>query len=484
MKNNQPKNDVWMLKDSNAESLNYEEIYKFDFSYVSSEEIKEVLKVYVWMNYKTKNKTTQSLYAEILKFKHFNDFAVNRNITRLIDLTEEDIADFVSYLKTNISELTKKPFAFQYQKKLLTVIKSIIYWCQAQNPATVPDKEIFTDNEYTGVNRKLEIEYIPDDVLAQINNALIKEENPYIKYGVVILESTGMRLGELLKLSIHCIKPHLISGYTISGFEQKKRKERPPMPVSNECVVAVEKLLECTRELRAQANESMKDLLYIDTIKRANKYENNIGEIGVVKYSTLKWWFQCFIRENKIMNSKGELYNLTYHQFKRTLGMDMLSEVKNIKVIQDVLGDKNLLNTKPVTADKKDKESDRKFKGIRILRNINQIDASIIDNPVELEWFRANNDKCITGLSDGYCTKPSKNGEICDRLLKRKKCYTCSGYITTPEYLEAHKNHLNVLEKQLKYNIYGDHYVEHFMPTMEVLKAIISKLEDMRDGRY
>ena len=49
--------------------------------------------------------------------------------------------------------------------------------------------------------------------------------------------------------------------------------------------------------------------------------------------------------------------------------------------------------------------------------------------------LKANKDKCVAGLCDGYCTKPVTDGNICPRLLKRQKCYTCSRYITTPEYL-------------------------------------------------
>ncbi len=71
------------------------------------------------------------------------------------------------------------------------------------------------------------------------------------------------------------------------------------------------------------------------------------------------------------------------------------------------------------------------------------------------------------------------NGEVCDRLLKRKKCYTCSRFITTPEYLENHKNYLNELEYQIENNIYGEHYAEHFKPTIVVLREIIAKLEEL-----
>ena len=160
----------------------------------------------------------------------------------------------------------------------------------------------------------------------------------------------------------------------------------------------------------------------------------------------------------------------------------MHSKGTDITVIQQVLGHTNPYATRLHYADVKDRERAEVFRNIGIIGNINMVGADMISNPVELEWFKANKEKCIAGMCDGYCTKPFIDGKICDRLLKRQKCYTCSRYITTPEYLEAHKNHLRSLEEQLEGNIYGKHYAEHFLPTIEILKVIIIKLEALQNG--
>ncbi|WP_153042956.1 hypothetical protein [Clostridium coskatii] len=69
-------------------------------------------------------------------------------------------------------------------------------------------------------------------------------------------------------------------------------------------------------------------------------------------------------------------------------------------------------------------------------------------------------------------------------VIKRQRCYTCSRYITTPEYLEAHKNHLASLGGQVAEGaIYGEHYAEHFGPIIEVLKVIIERLEELQNGK-
>ena len=474
-----PDGDVWNIVDNDKDSQHYGRNFKFDFSYISSEEIKGVVKDYVWQNYRVGNKTLSTVYKYLNSdLTRFFMFVENRNI-KLSELNNSDIDIYISMLHTTISERTGKPLSYQYQKKTLDAVKDFIRWCQIHRPNDVPATEIFTGNEYIGVNRKLKIDFIPDDVVAQINEALKTEENPYLKYGIIILQSTGMRIGDLLKLRIDCIKPHLISGYTIEWTQHKGRKNKAPMPVRSECVAAIEKLIEITAEIREEADEQDKDTLMI--------WRTNIGRTaGQIKpisqrtFGTV--WFDKFIKDNNIKDTDGEYYNLTSHQFRRTLGTDMLSKGTNINVIQQVLGHSDPSVTKRFYADVKDKERAELFKSVGVIGNINQIQSSAFDNVSEFEWFKANKDKSAC-MCDGYCTKPVVDGKICNRLLKRQKCYTCSRYITTPEYLEAHKQHLANLEKQLEEGaIYGEHYAEHFIPTIEVLKVIIERLEGLQSG--
>lgn len=474
-----PDGDVWNIVDNDKDSQHYGRNFKFDFSYISSEEIKDIVKDYVWQNYRVGNKTISTLYAkELMYFKFFEVFAKARGIKTLKSLSNTDIDNYVSYLRTCLTS-RNKPLKYNSQKAALDCLKNIVRWCQIHRPNDVSATEIFTGNEYNGVNRKLKIDFIPDDVVAQINEALKTEENPYLKYGIIILQSTGMRIGDLLKLSIDCIKPHLISGYTIEWTQHKGRRDKAPMPVRSECVAAIEKLIEVTSELREKCIEKDKDILLINTIKSGNKYGSEAGKICAISQGTFHWWLEIFIRDNNIKDANGDYYNLTSHQFRRTLGTDMLSKGTNINVIQQVLGHSDPSVTKRFYADVKDKERAEVFKSVGVIGNINQIQSSVFDNVSEFEWFKANKDKSAC-LCDGYCTKPVVDGKICDRFLKRQKCYTCSRYITTPEYLEAHKKHLANLEKQLEEGaIYGEHYAEHFIPTIEVLKVIIERLEGL-----
>lgn len=478
MPNKQPVGDLWHIQDTDPESLHFGHVFHFDFGFIHSEELKDVLKDYIWQNWKTGNRTLRRLYNAPCRFRFFIEFAKLHNISSLVELDNDKIELFITYLRTAISPLKKKPLSYRTQKDCLDGLKAIVAWCRLHRPEAVPPIEIFTGNEYTGVNRHLEIDFIPDDVMAQINLALKTENNSYLKYGIIILETTGMRLGDLLKLRVDCIKPHLVSGYTISWFDYKNRRERPPMPVRSECAYAVQKLIEITAPLRENADDSVRDYLFIYKCPMG-RYK---GKAAIPTQHTMYIWLRDFAVKNNIRDTNGEPYNLTAHQFRRTLGTDMLSKGVDLNVIQQVLGHAAPSVTKRFYADVKDRERAEVFKNIGIIGNIDLIEDSAFENPSEKEWFQENKNRGAV-LCDGYCTKPFVNGEVCDRLLKRHKCYSCSRYITTPEYLQTHREHLARLEQQLADGaIYGEHYAEHFRPTMEVLKVIIERLEELQNA--
>ena len=49
-----PDGDVWNIVDNDVESQHYGRNFKFDFSYISSEKNKDVVKDYIWQNYRVR----------------------------------------------------------------------------------------------------------------------------------------------------------------------------------------------------------------------------------------------------------------------------------------------------------------------------------------------------------------------------------------------------------------------------------------------
>jgi integrase len=475
---NVPKGDVWRLPDKNPDSQNYNQVYKFDFSFFQSAEIKNILKEYIWTNYRTENRVTRSLSETVLKFKFFDRFCREAHIYSLKQLTNGLISQFQSFLHIQVSAMTKKPLSYSYQNDCFTALKSLVHWCRIYLPEAVPAVQIFTGNEYRNVHRRLKVDFIPDNILRKVNESLKYEDNSYVKYGIIILECTGMRLGDLMLLTIDCTGEHPISGHTISWFDHKNRKSRNHMPIPVECKEAIDHLRTVTEKIRKQADDDIKNKLFIYSPKIGT---NKRKIISLSRYVFGKWC-RGFSKEHNICDENGNLYVITSHKFRRTLATDMLSKGTNIKIIQETLGHISPATTKMYYADIKDAARAEMFGKIGVLGNISDVTEEHVPNEADRRWFKEN---CAgkARMSDGYCTLPIQNGKLCSRLLSRQKCYLCSRYITTIDNLDAHRDHLSELQALLESNIYGEHYAAHIVPTITVLKEIIMRLEALKNEK-
>lgn len=482
MINNMPIGNEWHIQDKDDKSMNYRTKYKFCFEQFKAEKIRKLIKSYVWHNFQTSAITLSTIYSYFSYFKKFNLFASLNGIESLTRLDSNVVDNFMTYLRMLTSKLTGKPFHYSTQESTFKALRAIVYWGQIFTPELVPAREVFLDGGYSGCSMVHRIEYIPDSVLKQINSALLIEENPYVKYGIIIFLSTGMRLSELLNLEVGCVTPHLLNGDTLSRYDFKKRRWHRKIPINPVCAHAIVKLTEVTAETRNKAADHMKKFLFL--------YEPKVGiyagQIRVLYRDTFTNWVNGYISSNiykpgfmdrhNIIGSDSKVYKVKTHQFRKTVATDMFSKNVNLKVIQEFLGLTRSSTTMKCYADGKDIDRAVIFKKVGIIGNINKIDSSVIDDKNDLAWFMKNKDKGAK-MCDGYCTLPIVEGKICERLINHQKCYTCSRYITTPEYLQAHKVHLAELESQVVNNIYGSHYAVHLEPTITILKDIIKRLE-------
>lgn len=103
-----PDGDVWNIVDNDKDSQHYGRNFKFDFSYISSKEIKDVVKDYVWQNYRVGNKTLSTLYNEISSyFWLFIQYCRSREIDTLRGIIELVYIVLQSVVKPGITGFFK-----------------------------------------------------------------------------------------------------------------------------------------------------------------------------------------------------------------------------------------------------------------------------------------------------------------------------------------------------------------------------------------
>lgn len=468
--------DIWYLMDIDVDSQNYNKSFKFNFSPITVSELKMLIKNYLYQNYRTGNRTVRSLAEFLYKGKILNRFMEQYNYHTFYSFQNNEVEMFIGFLKMAISENTGKPFSYKYQKACFDMFKALISWGQIYMPKLVPETMIFSGNEYPRVNQNLKIDYIPDTIMNRINKKLEVEDNIYLKYGICILECTGMRVGDLVLLKTDCLRRNPVMGYEIIWFDHKNHKERTPLPIPEQCKIAIENILRFTEDIRKSADDAEADLLFI---YKPPKGKNKKPVTAISRYIFEKW-IKNFPQKHNICNDDGSLYQLTTRKFRRTLATDMLSKGTNIKTVQETLGHASVTTTKLYYADVKDKAASEMFDKIGILGNISDVKKIEKLQLGEKAWVLENS-LTKARLADGYCAMPIHSGEMCEHLKKRCKCYTCSRYITTLQDLEYHKSHLQELRYLVNSNIYGSHYLQHLLPTIYALEEIIKKLEELQD---
>lgn len=480
MKIRYPDGDKWELLELTRNSVNYKTTFLFDFSFIQSNSMKDFVKLYVWNSWKSGDRNLNGLYRTLSGLKVFIEFSIIYDINSFREMTNEHVDYYLTYLNTKISNKTEKKLSKKTKKSYLDALKSLISFGSMYLPNLVPEKSIFTGNEYRGINKKISTDFIPDDVVSWIQRALNEESNIYVKNAIIILKETGMRISELLLLKVHYIQKHPIQGWELIWLDSKKQILRKPTPINIECLKAFRQLVKYTSVLRNEAKEELKEFLFL--YKPEIYFESTSDEIRVLPKRTLQTYLKNFTKKHKIIDSNGEFFNLTAHQFRRTLATDMISKGIELQAVKDLLGHTNAKVTWQHYADVKDPDRAQIFNGIGIIGNIEKVDSTLIQDKAELEWFH-NNKNTKARLSDGYCMKPFEGDEICSTFIKRQKCFGCNRFITTPEYLGELKNYLIDIQKEVEENvIYGEHYSKHFSSTIFYLKEIIQKLEELNNG--
>jgi integrase len=468
-----PNNDKWTITESNNLSCHFGKIFRFDFSYIKQLEIKELIKNYIWRNYRGNNRELATLCHHVGYFKHFMNFAKPHGIESLRDIENSHVDLFLSYLNTVINKKTGNPLTRKSKKNNLDALKSIVRWGQLNMPEYVPKGEIFTGSEFIGINRKSRIQLISDEGKEQICNALFDEKNVYVKSGIILLRDTAMRISDLLGLKTDCIQPHKITGdMEISWWDYKNRKLVKPRPASKEVRQAVKDLIEYTDPIRRRAPEDLKKylMLYIENWRKRK------GRIKIVSYHGFREYLKKFIKKNHIKDTSGELLKLTPHMFKRTLASDMANAGKSPVVIFEILNHSSYETSLKHYVKQSDKAYTESLKGF-VVGSIDDI-AGTIKNKIDREYFEKNKNKLR--LADGYCTKPVSDPnekKLCKKLINRTSCYQCKRFVTTPEYLGFLKEYKTEMESSVSNNPFFTHYKRHFERPLHLIDGYIKKLE-------
>lgn len=465
------KQDIWVLPSSDDLSD-----FTFRFDLLPNEWFKETVKKITKESLTIGKLKTSTLHRYNYSLGLFFDFLETYDIVfdTFEDLTFDIIESFVHYLLVNVKKPSTRSVA-------IASLKHHIRHGQIFEWSNFPKYEVFDGTELRTLQTEdsLKSMLLDDSIMKSIDSALqqmkstlrptLSNLNDVVLWSLItVIRHTGIRLTEALNLNKDCLRRDLMKKFLLEVVSPKNETERF-IPVSKEVSIAIKFLTQTTEELRAE----------LKTNKIFYCYKPRKKEYCILRQVTARDWLRDkFIKRFNIKDSNRELAIFTYHQFRHQIGTDLLNNGFNPFEVMQYLGHESMHSTR-LYAKVRNVNLTSEYKKLGFIGLIKPTANSI---EVYGDKVLKNEVKLAIQLPDGVCMKPIEKKVA--NCIKPNACLFCPKYITTPEYLGIHKDHLERLRAdKLRYmaeDLFGNEYVLN--QTEKVLEDIISRLEILVGG--
>lgn len=291
--------------------------------------------------------------------------------------------------------------------------------------ANVPNERLVYREDYPPKSKPAP-RFIPEFVLQQLSRCLEKFP-PLIQRMVLTLQECGMRIGEVCTLSLDCLSRDREGDWFLKYYQPKLRKEHT-IPVTQELVGAIIEQQEWVRDKFGDEVE------FLFPIKRNRPVQQR--------------WFLMTLNqlanENNIVDEHGNLYHFESHQFRHTVGTQMINNGVPLHIIQRFLGHltPEMTTTYAHLHDETAKKAFMSFKGPTVdIRGKTIISDDPALDAGDVQWMKRN--ILAQSLPNGSCTLPV----IAGPCPHANGCLMCDHFRTDGTYLDVHKEQLKETTK-------------------------------------
>ena len=407
----------------------------------------------------------RSLDGIVRFIKFTNEYAPE--IETFSDISQELLRTYFSHLLEAKSETNGKPLSVTAIKKAALAIKEILLkgsvkgWEVPTNVRYVQRlyDDMIINNKALKVNpkkeeqrltKKVSNEDLIDLIIKRAIDDLNKGEAILVSSAIIITFQLGLRISEIITLETGCLKQ--ISGeMMIDCSTAKLHAERIEIfkPANKLVVFAVSKLEERSKELRKENN-----LPYLFLNRHRTKRGYPVGLVYHANWN--KNFVRPWIKKHNLVDSKGKLIGFTSHTFRHAFATYALKGGASIEIISELMNHKSIRGTQHYTHLL---QEDVKKRFAKVLN-----DGAIISGKKALQIkdkLKADNpfkgktvdqvDKLrkamkIQVLSHGLCLHHPMRNEPC---AGDGVCLGCRNFVTTPDFLEVHKERLANVQKEL-----------------------------------
>jgi len=295
------------------------------------------------------------------------------------------------------------------QKNRMLHLRTFIETSAREGWADFSRERLLFDDELPQLAKPLP-RYIPEDVLAQLNRCLDALPTPFRRM-VIILQTCGLRIGEILALPYDCLLQDARGGWYLR-FYQTKLKQEHTIPLAAETAAIIQ---EQQREVVTCYAAAGHRLLF----------PNKDGQV-YKQYGFAQALNRLALKQD-IRDSTGQLFRFQSHQFRHTVGIRMINFGIPQHIIQRYLGHKSPEMTSRYAHihDQTMKEKLAAFLNSRVVDVTGRVvdQRSLVDS-ADLQWLSRN--ILAQALPNGYCAIPAAAGPC----PHPNACLTCPHFRT------------------------------------------------------
>lgn len=469
-------NDKWLFKNLGVEGNQADNQLTFSFKLIKQDWLKLIIKKYVFQV--GCNKSCHFVRQIITIMNSFSEFlsAFSREIKSIHEIDREIVLEYIKFL-------AKKDYSHTSRQIMLIVLSTFFDKCNELGWMNIKRKLIYPEDIPQRQNKIPR--FIPDSVLNQLNEK-IQHTDPHVRRMIQVLQETGVRINELLKLSFTCIFQDKDGDYFLKYFQSKMNKDHV-IPISNQLSLTIKE------QQQAVTNEwGCHDLLFPmpQHIQHQNKIirkrkTNNRGTQW--RRRSLARYLEKFSNENQILGPDGKVWIFKFHSFRHTVATKMINHNVPQHIVQRFLGHESPMMTSRYAHifDETRKNAFSEFRG----KMVNITGAIVTPEQIANDLAQGTNPDDIgarwlkkhilaQALPNGTCALPI----ISKSCPHANACLTCVNFRTDHRHLDVHKAQLekakaivdqareNGWQRQLEMNLAIQSNLEKIIGSLETTK--------------
>lgn len=440
--------EIWVASDVGLKPDSTHSIYYLSFTKITTPWLKTAAKRFVRLQATTRSFSTCRGYLR--SFAHLNDYFQTLNEFVIPSMFNRSlIVGFIQYLaKRGLNPMTRGI--------TLLNLRTFHQIALQEDWLDFPDKPIIFNNDLPK-DVTITPKYISQDILIQLKKYLC-HLSPWMQYFVIVLMETGRRVSEVSLLTFDCLELDSDGDWLLRVHEKKLKRQRL-IPVSATCIKAI----------RAQQNDLRQNGI-TSPLLFPSRRESKSPTISAAHVNrALKRLAEAY----NIVDNNGVVWKFSSHQFRHTVGTQMINSGVPQVMVQHYLGHESPEMTARYAhihnETMKAAFSDYQGKFVDIQGQIKSADANI-----DARWLKQN--IMSQALPNGLCSLPLTQ----NKCPHANACLTCAHFRTSTKHLEQHKSQLQETDKVIdnaKKNGW-QRIVEMNTEVAHNLKSIITALEN------